>query len=271
MFIIEPIPPLKSVVKQFWYTNIQASNGQGIKCKILADGAPGIIFQHEQGHSAVVNKTSIHLPVAFAYGQSTQPCLNEIIGRPFIFGVNFRPNAFKTLFSLDASELTNDIVDIEHLLGAEFCERLLEAASPQEVIQLFSKQFLQKALEQKQQMIVASIHLILQKTPEIDPKMLASHFHISRRQFQRKFKACIGVCPEMYIRIVKFQKSLHLISQGQYCKLSDIGYALNYADQSHFNREFKLFAGDTPKQFEKTKKLEQPFVQSNTALRIVRY
>ncbi|HAS40296.1 MAG TPA: hypothetical protein DCS93_07445 [Microscillaceae bacterium] len=276
MRIIEPDKRLKTVVRQFWYLEGSSLGHNRLSCKILADGTPGIIFQHNREHSAVVNETNNYLPLAFAYGQSTQPCFNEIIGTPFIFGVNFQPNAFKALFAIDTSELTNAILEIEYLLGASFQEQLLEATHPSKVAQLFNEALLQKLVQfTPMQMMDESIRLILGKLPEIDPKKLASHFNISRRQFQRKFKAYVGVCPETYIRIVKFQHAINLLRQGRYQKLSDVGYMLNYADQSHFNREFKRFSGDTPKKFLETKAKPQPFLQANLPtylpLRIVHY
>tara|TARA_R110002095_G_scaffold122285_1_gene106270 strand:- start:888 stop:1172 length:285 start_codon:yes stop_codon:yes gene_type:complete len=87
---------------------------------------------------------------------------------------------------------------------------------------------------------------------------------------QRKFKEYTGVCPETYIRIAKFQQAIHLLKNEQYHKLSDIGYRLNYADQSHFNREFKLFSNFTPKDFVKTMSIAQPFIKTNPAFQAIR-
>ena len=276
MIVIEPDKRLKTIVRQFWYIPAHHLVNNRLSCKILADGAPGIIFQHHNGHSAVIDEAANRLPVAFAYGQSTQPCFNEIIGAPFVFGVRFQPNAFKVLFSHDTSTLTNAILDIEHLLGSSFCDQLLEAATPQAITKLLSEKLMQKLLRHTpEKMMDESIRLILEKLPEIDPKGLASYFNISRRQFQRKFKAFVGVCPETYIRITKFQQAITMLSQGKYQKLSDVGYRLNYADQSHFNREFKRFSGNTPKKFLEAKAKSQPFIQSHlpyvSPVRILHY
>lgn len=244
---IAPDKRLKHVIRQFWYANVSNPSNEIIKCKILADGAPGIIFQHCHGHSSTTEANTSYLPLSFAYGQSTSPCINYIVNRPFIFGVNFQPHAFKTLFSIDTSELTNTILDIADIFPSTFNDQLLHAPSPEAIIQLFSTRFFQKLTQQTPSNLIAeSLHLIWQKVSEVNSKTLSSHVNISPRQFQRKFKAYVGTCPETYIRIVKFQQAIHLLRHRQYVKLSDIGYALNYADQSHFNREFKLFSGNTP-------------------------
>ena len=59
----------------------------------------------------------------------------------------------------------------------------------------------------------------------------------------------MGVDAETYSRIVKFQKAINFLMYGNFNKLSDIAYQLDYSDQSHFNREFKYFTGLTPNGF----------------------
>lgn len=113
---IEPQDNLKQVVKEFWYANVQNSDHTNRTYKILADGALGIIFQHCNGQSSLLNSDGHRFPISFAYGQkSDSPCINSFRGNPFIFGVNLQPTAFKKLFSINTSELTNTFIDSEHL------------------------------------------------------------------------------------------------------------------------------------------------------------
>ncbi len=268
---IKPQGNLKQVIKKFWYTSIQNTNGQPETYHIIGDGAPGIIFQHSNGHSAVLDTDGLSLPLSFAYGQSTKPCKNKIADNSFIFGVNFQPTALKTLFEVDTSELTNELLDIELLFSRQFNEQILNTSTPKDIVQLFEEKFSEHLSKKRQNNIVdGSLRLITQNIIDIEPKMLSSSFHLSKRQIQRKFKEYTGVCPETYIRIVKFQRAIHLLKNRQYHKLSDIGYGLNYADQSHFNREFKLFSGFTPKDFVKTMSIAQPFINTSSAFEPIR-
>ncbi|WP_197053642.1 AraC family transcriptional regulator [Sphingobacterium sp. T2] len=45
-------------------------------------------------------------------------------------------------------------------------------------------------------------------------------------------------------------------------KIGDISYALGYADQAYFNREFKFFSGYTPKEFMKVLAKQQFFYRT---------
>ncbi|MCW3465694.1 helix-turn-helix domain-containing protein [Chitinophaga nivalis] len=242
---------LKQVVKHFWYTTSQQpgeSAGTSGTYGVWADGAPGIIFQHHQGHSAILNTAGTPFPLSFAYGQSTRPCTNQVTGNPLLLGISFYPTAFKKLFSIDASDLTNTLLDAAQLFTPSFIEQLLHTADPRQIIRLFSQRLAQQLLKYPQDAAIdESVRILQQATTRIDSALLASRIHISQRQFQRRFKAYVGVCTETYQRIMKFQQALRLLRHQQYNKLSDISYHLDYADQSHFNREFKLFSGFTPK------------------------
>ena len=113
-------------------------------------------------------------------------------------------------------------------------------------------------------MIGESVKLLIEKTEDLSSKTLSTQFSISRRQFQRKFKEQVGVSHETYLRITKFQKSIHLLLRSQEEKLSNIAYALNYADQSHSCREFKYFSGHTPKHFLNAMRKNNPLSISNS-------
>ena len=263
IFTIEPHEKLRPVIKRFWYAKIKKSK---TIYRILADGAPGLIVQHNEGHSALFNPTiDSYLPVQFVYGQGTEPHINCFTEDACVFGINFQPTALKRLFSIDASEITNSLIATEHLFSRDFSERILNTHDPKQIVQLLSEQLYIKMLRSQQNtMIGQSVNLLIEKTEELNSKTLSTQFSISRRQFQRKFKEQVGVSPETYLRITKFQKSIHLLLRSQEEKLSNIAYALNYADQSHFCREFKYFSGHTPKHFWNAMRKITPLSVSNS-------
>lgn len=268
---VKPREDLKQVIKYYWHTTTQKSNKIKETYHIMGDGAPGIIFQHKNGRSAVLNSDGLPLPISFVYGQNTRLCENKVLENSFVFGINFQPTAFKLLFGINTSEITNVILDTEHFFSRQFNDQILNTSNPQSIIKLFEDQLAEKLNGQRQNhMIDESIHLIWNNLTDIQPKGLYSFFHLSPRQIQRKFKEYTGVSSETYIRIAKFQWAIHLMINRPCDKLSDIGYELNYADQSHFSREFKLFSGFTPKNFIKTLTKSQPFLSRNSSFDPIR-
>jgi len=58
--------------------------------------------------------------------------------------------------------------------------------------------------------------------------------------------------PKLLTRIIRFQAALKQLRNHSFSRLSDIAFEQEYADQSHFIRAFKEFAGDTPNRFYKS-------------------
>ncbi|HZH94597.1 MAG TPA: DUF6597 domain-containing transcriptional factor [Flavisolibacter sp.] len=186
---IEPQGDLKHTVRKFWYATAETSNKSRTTYKILPDGTPGIIFQHCNGHSALLEADGSRLPISFVYGQSTQTCINHLTPNALIVGVDFQPTALKKLFSIDASELTNMLLASEQLFSKQFIGRLFHISNPQLVIQFIAEQLRLKLSSRRQDRIIdESIRLIIQNTTRVDSETLSKHFNLSRRQLQRKFK-----------------------------------------------------------------------------------
>jgi AraC-like DNA-binding protein len=77
---------------------------------------------------------------------------------------------------------------------------------------------------------------------------LCKRLYVSERQLQRSFKDMLGTSPKTYTRIIRFRNAYEYIQQTKNDKVSmaDISYNCGYADQAHFIRDFKEFAGITP-------------------------
>ncbi len=78
---------------------------------------------------------------------------------------------------------------------------------------------------------------------------------LSRKQFERVFFNAVGMKPKEYSTVVRFQKSLWLMQTGSR-DFAGIAYSCGYADQSHFIRECRRYAGVTPAELVK---LQPPY------------
>lgn len=76
---------------------------------------------------------------------------------------------------------------------------------------------------------------------------LAATACLSRKQFERTFAASVGMNPQEYARIVRFQRMLQLMqSRAEGLNWARIACASGYADQSHMIRECRRIGGHTP-------------------------
>ncbi len=98
----------------------------------------------------------------------------------------------------------------------------------------------------KNDLVVRAVDLMEKSIlEELNIQDLANNFNISHSFLARSFKKKLGVVPNIYMRSMKLNRALSLMSQ-KLVSISDISYALGFADQSHFTSSFKKFFHITP-------------------------
>lgn len=73
--------------------------------------------------------------------------------------------------------------------------------------------------------------------------------NMGMRQLERMYNKYVGLSAMTFGTLNRFQNSLNQVLHSDYSKLSDIAFDNGYFDQTHFIKDFKRFAGDTPKSF----------------------
>jgi AraC-like DNA-binding protein len=221
---------------------------------VCLNGLPGVVFQHFNGHSPIENivtrsglTTSAN--TLFVYGQMTEPSVMNYRGPFTTIQVILKPHALQTLLGINATVLTNALVDLSEFSSGELNRRMIDARNEQERVALFID-FLGAKLAQsrtRDQLIEASLHLIHTRIGTITVKSLIETLNLSERHFERRFQQAVGVSPQFYIRVKRFNEALRLMKTGRFDTLTDVAYRLNFYDQSHFIRDIKAFSGLTPK------------------------
>ena len=75
--------------------------------------------------------------------------------------------------------------------------------------------------------------------------VFVEQFGVSHSYFVRVFKRYVGATPKNFIKTLKINYSLSLISL-EFESLCDISYKLGFTDQSHFSNSFRQFLQLTP-------------------------
>ena len=73
--------------------------------------------------------------------------------------------------------------------------------------------------------------------------------HLSRRTLERFFEKNASISAKKLLQIRRFEKAMSLLYFYPESSLAELSLSLGYADQAHFQREFKQFSGMTPGQF----------------------
>jgi len=252
------IPPpafLQDHVRYFWVLENDGGDGLPRTLRAVADGSPGLIFQQTHCGSLCYEDRS-RLPGMFLYGQTTRPRNMYATGKLCTLGIFFYPHALKSVFGLNANELTDDCLDLHSLNAGQvlsLSEQLLNALSMQERIQALSSYLITQVQANKvpvDEPMRYAVSQIVQSKGAISVKELREQLFLTERSFERRFKQWVGISPKLFARICQFQASLAQLRNHHFDKLSDIAFELAYADHSHYIRAFREFAGFSPNQYQ---------------------
>ena len=255
---IAPRPSLEKYVQYFWFGELELSPNQTFTHLATASGSIEWQF-HYLGNFTTLNSQGEPKRVfpAGMYGQTNQ--YNQYVTasrQSGIFAVRLYPHVLPALVGIPAYEITNQSVDVLSLLGregVELAEKIESSRSFSQRVSIFSD-FLENKLirpRKKYHYLESAIVQIHRSNGQINATTLVNQSCLSQRQFERSFKELAGFSLQSYLKIIRFEAALSLVSAG-YASLTELAYQLGYYDQSHFNRDFKRFTGQTPFQFFQT-------------------
>jgi AraC-like DNA-binding protein len=233
----------------------QFSGSEKVEIKVFSNGIPGIVFHNSDGHPAIEGiltqsgrKTS---PSSlFVCGAGTESSTMRFVkGSYTVVQVILKPHALKTLFGINALLLKDQAVELNEFAAENLNEQLMNAHGENAQVTLLNNFLISKLkdAETRDALVEESLRLIHKGIGTINVRTLAKCMDISERQFERRFSQMVGLSPSSYIRVKRFNEAMRLIKSGRYNTLTDVAYALNFHDQSHFIREIKSFTGVTPK------------------------
>lgn len=247
-----PPPQLTNYIRYCWQLENKTKSTLPRSFSVITDGCPGLIVQRAK--SGVLYQGDKQLPTMMLYGQSTRHTQLHLPDTVSLLGICFQPNALKTVFGLDAHGLTDSCLDAQDLnrnRETYLLNRLLHASPANSFDLLFA--YVMELVQRKNQaadpLVVQALTQMVGQGGNISLKKLQDTLRVSERSLERRFKQHVGISPKLFTRICQFQTSLNQLKNKNYDKLSDIAFDGGYADQSHFTRTFKAFAGVLPEQF----------------------
>ncbi|HZG57229.1 AraC family transcriptional regulator [Paenibacillus sp.] len=253
--VFPPAEALRGVVKFFRIAEYRGPDALAIR--VCPNGSPGIVFQQGVGDRTAIRDIVTasgrleYIPPLFLYGHVTELSVMNFREGPFTtIQAILEPTALGTLFRIDASSMANnswgpaDFADDETLP-----DRLRLAETNEERVAALSELLLAK-LEQAEPpdpLVQESLRVIQEHIEQVTVKFVLDRLHLSERQFEKRFFRAVGVSPQFYIRVRRFNEAIRRMDTGEYDRLSDVAHSLHFHDQSHFIRDMKQFSGITPK------------------------
>ena len=169
-------------------------------------------------------------------------------------GFAFRPSALYKILGKDISVYNNSHINFKYV-DTELNDKLTYifknyrnniTAFVNEVYNLFNNYPIKESRFTKY--IDQAIDFIKNKEGLLTVNDLLEVIPISQKSLENHFKKIIGITPGKYIRQHRFL-TLMKKYQTKKIEINDLIHQFNYYDASHFGREFKLFMGQTPKEY----------------------
>jgi len=251
---VKPSETTQNYVRFYWFLESDESYTH----HSMADVCPELVFHYQGRFNEILangqQERSFLAGINAPSSQTRQFSIDQAFG---MFGVYLYPHAIPLLFDIQASDLTNQMVDIDILTrkyGSDLEERIMLSKSHEERVSIMETFITQRLQQQKETSlpVFKALQFIMKSEATPTVKDLTQDYFISERQLERQFQRFTGFSPKQFIRIARFQNTMQFYG-SQELRLTDVALNCGYYDQSHFINDFKQFSGLNPKEYFKGK------------------
>ena len=172
--------------------------------------------------------------------------------------IRFLPQGAYPFLHFPVVELNDMVIEADLIFAqsvAQLRDQLLETATiPNKFAVVYQWLLARFKPELLPTQAVKHVLGLIHRSPTPDSlKSISSDIGYSQKHLIHLFKKYVGFRPKQYQQITRFNLALAQIEQGQGLSMTALGYECGYYDQAHFIKEFKKFAGFSPKRFLKEK------------------
>lgn len=246
---IFPHPRLMPYIRYYW---ILETVYEGITSeRVIPFGAMQLCFYRGN----VVCGTDRLDAGSLLCGQTVNYCDVLTEGKIRIVAVMFRPLGAGAFFAMPMQVLAGQKVkagDLDDPALKELEQRIAETDEADTCVALLNRFFLNRLVPLQgynRFRLDKVMDVIRENGGNVSVRLLADAACLSGKQFQRVFAEHVGLNPKEYIRTVRFQYALSLLSNTSKGRLTELAYDCGYYDLAHLIGEFKIFSGYTPKEF----------------------
>lgn len=222
--------------------------------RVFPDGAVELIVQLGARHRSVLDDgfRNGYPALCFSGLRSAPEVVEAPEGRTVVVGVRLTPLGAQAVLRGAHTEAGNLTLDLEAALGAaarELADALADARGPVAQLQAAARWVAARCraappADPSVAWVCAQIECSRGRVPI---GALCERAGLSPTRLPARFKAQVGVTPKHYARIARFRHALELLGHAPAApSLAAVAADAGYADQPHFNAEFRAFAGMSP-------------------------
>ena len=168
-----------------------------------------------------------------------------------VVGASLRPGACEALLGTPADEVSGHHVALEDLWGKSartLRDRLQEPHGLEQRLQILES-YLAQRLFRTAAVHPATAHALSRFSNSFDIARIVEETGYSHRHFIQLFRRDVGLPPRVYTRLLRFQQTLKHGVDKTRGRWIDVALEAGYADQAHFNREFRELTGISPTEY----------------------
>ncbi|MEZ0540017.1 helix-turn-helix domain-containing protein [Fibrella arboris] len=237
--IVRPDPALSDFIESFWMLANQSDDEKPVI--VLPDGRIDLSFDWQRPQHLILQ------------GLDSRPKQGRLAAGAALFVISFRPLGIDYLLGSQSVVLADVVYQLPaDYLGVSFSE----VGDFEQFCTVFSAILsarLKKPIDLRKKQLFDSLYA---SDGAIRITELAEKIGWSRRQINRYFNDHFGLSLKTYCDILRFRASFQDLKAGRLFPEQD------FADQSHFIREVKKYAGVVPKELAKNK--NDRFIQLST-------
>ena len=164
----------------------------------------------------------------------------------------FTPTGATALLAEPVEHLFNGTMPLECQVRRSRLDLVEEqlAAMPDHTrrVELLERFLLEQLNGQRPDLLVAdAVARIRSQHGSLRIGSLARHTGLSQSALERRFRRTVGTSPKKFATLIRLRNVVRMRQAG--ASLTEIAHTAGYADQAHFIKDFKRFAGQAPESF----------------------
>ena len=243
-FGLERRPPpedLAQVVDSHWIVSWDLRGRADHRSEVLAHPAVHLVFEP---HGAAV------------FGVHRGRYVRTLSGRGWAVGTKFLPGGFASFVDRPAYALTDTVVGLGELFGADG-ERLAREAAGHaephaklEPLHAFLRARLPDEADPRAAIVDAAVEDMRTAPPGTGVADVAARHGVSTRTLQRLFRRYVGVGPKWVLQRYRLHEAIERLDRREGTDWTRLALELGYFDHAHFIADFRAVVGRSPSQYD---------------------
>jgi AraC-like DNA-binding protein len=243
-----PSLPLSSFVEKYVIVETETERIN----RLLPGTSIALAFRLEGKTEYMHNDSATSLPVSVISGLRRTPRFVKYAPKSSSLIVLFK-TATINFFRHPVNALFEESLSLDEVIDRSAVHRiedqLASCSRHYQRIEVVEKFLLSQLRYTHDSMIARALSRISDENGNLRIKDLAKSLHISQDAFEKRFRKTVGCSPKQFSIITRMKSAIHAKTSGS---VTNLALTSGYFDSAHFNKEFKLFTGQTPKEFYST-------------------